>query len=111
MLDLDEDVRLVHRDLDGDEPCICAELLPSIVKALDPDPVESVVAERTLEGATYPAQRWHTEKVGRFQGIVLGLKTQKQHTADLRKLARQQLEDFEIVLKELANRQQGDRGM
>lgn len=103
LLDLDVDERFEHAD-DESGACICMDIMPEIVQALEPDPVEHVVAERTLEGQSYAAQRWHTEKVGRNQGIVLGLKTKKQHTNDLRKLARKQLEDFDIVIRELIDR-------
>lgn len=105
MLDLDENERFVH----ADEPdCVCVDLMPTIVQALKPDPVECIVAERTLEGASYPAQRYHAERVGRNQGIVLGLKTKKQHTNDLRKLARKQLDDLDTIMRELVDRSKAE---
>lgn len=102
LLDLDADERFVHSEIPGE--CMCMEILPTIVQALDPDPVQAVVSERTLEGATYAARRYHTERVGKFQGIVLGLKTRREHTSDLRKLARQQVRDLDVVIHELLSR-------
>lgn len=101
LLDLDADERFAH--VDGPD-CVCMDILPAIVQALEPDPVECIVAERNLEGLSYPSQRWHTEVVGRHQGIVLNSKTQKEHTSDLRKLIRTQLKDLDIVLRELLSR-------
>lgn len=99
LLDLDADERFRHYD-----QCMCLDFLPTIVQALEPDPIECTVAERNLDGQSYASQRWHTERVGRHQGIVLNTRTQKEHTSDLRKLIRTQIKDLEIVLRELLSR-------
>ncbi len=95
---LDLEVEDTYRH--GDD-CVCMDLLPAIVQALDPDPVNCVVAERTLENETYKSQRFHTEKIGKHQGIVLGMKTKREHTSELSKLARRLFKDFSTVLDEL----------
>lgn len=99
LLDLDADERYYHLD-----DCMCLEIMPAVIHALEPDPVDATVAQRSLEDQTYPAQRFHTEKVGKFQGIELFPKTKKEHTKQLRKLCRTQLDDLEIVLRELMSR-------
>jgi hypothetical protein len=103
LLDLDENDAFEHAD-DLSGACICMTILPEIVAALSPDPVGATVSVRSLDDQIYKSQRYHTERVGKHQGIVLAPKTQREHTSDLRKLVRKQLKDLDIVVRELLNR-------
>lgn len=87
------------------EDCVCAEFMPKIVQALEPEPVNGAVAERDLEGQTYASQRFHTERYGKDQGITVSQRTKKEHTAELTKTAKGLLADFETVLRELMRRE------
>lgn len=103
LLDLDLDERYTH----GPE-CICMELLPAIVKAISPEPLTGNAATRSLDGETYQSQRYHTEQIGRMQGVTVSPRIQKEHTAELRKLVRRQIRDLECVLQELLRRPSTD---
>lgn len=106
MLDLDAEDRYVHASEEDGHECICMDLLPTIVQALEPDPVDDIVAKRSLEGETYMSQRFHTERVGKFQGIVLNRKTQTEKTEDLKRRGNELLKDFEAVLREISSRKE-----
>lgn len=95
-LECDEEMLNAHS-----EDCVCMDILPTIVQFLEPDPVDCVVAERNLENETCPARRFHTEKINKNQGIVLGMKTKREHTDELRNLAQRLLKDFDVVFAEL----------
>lgn len=103
LLDLECDEEMLNAH--GDE-CVCMDIMPTIVQFLEPDPVDCVVAERNLENETYAARRFHTEKIGKHQGIILGTKTKREHTDDLRALAQRLLKDFDVVFAELRVRRE-----
>lgn len=102
-LDIDTDERFTHYE---DGQCECMSILPEILGALDDEPIDGVVVTRNLEEQSYPSQRFHNEKVGRFQGVVLTPKMRLLYVKDLRESARRCLDHFEKTILELLRRPQ-----
>lgn len=83
MLDLDADERYVHFEIPGE--CVCMDILPPLRRPSTP--VRSRPSFRSARSTAPPSRSGaiHTERVSRYQVIVLGLKTQRGHTSVLSK--------------------------
>lgn len=100
-LDMEEDESERHND-----DCICIEIMAIVVKALEPEPVDLIVAERTKEDAEihYHPTRFHAEQTGSKFGIILEAKTKLRHTMDLVRVGKELVEDLKIILAEVNKR-------
>jgi hypothetical protein len=100
-LDMEEDESERHND-----DCICIEIMAIVVKALEPEPVDRIVAERTKEDAEihYHPTRFHAEQTGSKFGIILETKTKLRHTMDLVGVGKELVEDLKIIIAEIDKR-------
>ncbi len=85
--------------------CICDEIMPHIVQALDPDPAEFKVAVRSLDGVINEHEPGHTRDLTRhFQGVVLRQRTKMEHADEIKREARHRFAEFMKLVKELRAR-------
>lgn len=85
--------------------CLCAELVPDIVRAIEPDPVDCLVAHRDLDDVPgTPSERYKNIGVPFMQGIVVRARIKREHASELLAQAQDMLAGFMMLLAELHER-------
>jgi len=86
------------------DDCDCASIVPKVVQAIEPDPVDADVASRSLDGVVGRVGRGFKALVPAHQGIRVDRRLSLEHWEELVQVAVEKLADFEVVLNELKKR-------
>lgn len=84
--------------------CICVDLLPTIVQAIEPDPIDCTVAKRDMNGIRGIPFRGFKALLPAFQGIVMQPKIKADHARELLARAQEFMEGFSTLARELQAR-------
>lgn len=104
LLDIEasDDQEWIHRDADHEDVCICTDILPTIVQALSPDPVDVEVAYRSLEGVKNPTVRGHNRDLVRhMQGVQIEPRVKREKAKELLRRAQEMMAGFQVLFSEL----------
>lgn len=99
VLDMEMDHDVKHAD-----DCICMEIMPIVVDALEPEPVTSAIAERTIEDGRPDHIKFRAEQHGSLFGVVLEKKSRKEHTENLIALGQGLIDEFAKIVRAIERR-------